>query len=83
MLCHAVARAPPSQTWRTFIENDLNQSIAIAFAVVPTFRFSLLYVFVILDHRGGLPLVSSQFKLFLSLILYLLIADVRTDRLFI
>ncbi len=44
-------RPPPSQTWCTFIENHLHQSIAIDFAVVPTFRFSLLYVFVVLDHH--------------------------------
>lgn len=41
---------PPSQTWRTFVHNHLHQSIAIDFAVVPTLRFSLLYVCVILDH---------------------------------
>ena len=42
---------PPSQTWRTFVANHLHESIAIDFAVVPTLRFSLLYVFVVLDHH--------------------------------
>ncbi len=41
---------PPSQTWRTFIHNHLHQSIAVDFMVVPTIRFSPLYVFVVLDH---------------------------------
>ncbi len=42
---------PPSQTWRTFVANHFHESIAIDFAVVPTLRFSLLYVFVVLDHH--------------------------------
>ncbi|HEY2774835.1 MAG TPA: integrase core domain-containing protein [Candidatus Binatia bacterium] len=41
---------PPSQSWRTFVRNQLHQSIAIDFAVVPTIRFSLRYVCVVLDH---------------------------------
>ncbi len=41
---------PSSQTWRTFIQNHVHQSIAVDFMVVPTIRFSLLYVFVVLDH---------------------------------
>jgi putative transposase len=44
------ATRPPSQSWRTFVRNHRHQSIAIDFAVVPTIRFSLLYVCVILDH---------------------------------
>lgn len=42
---------PPSQTWRTFVHNHLHQSVAVDFLVVPTIKFSLLYVFVVLDHR--------------------------------
>lgn len=42
---------PPSQTWRTFIHNHLHQAIAVDFAVVSTIKFSLLYVFVVPDHR--------------------------------
>jgi transposase InsO family protein len=44
------APRPPSQTWRTFVRNHLHQSIAIDGAVVPTIRFSLLYVCLVLDH---------------------------------
>ncbi len=43
-------RRPSSQTWRSFVQNHLHQSIAVDFMVVPTIRFSLLYVFVVLDH---------------------------------
>lgn len=43
-------RKPPSQTWRTFIRNHMHESIAVDFMVVPTIRFALLYVFVVLDH---------------------------------
>ncbi len=43
-------RRPPSQTWRSFLRNHVYQSIAVDFMVVPTIRFSLLYVFVVLDH---------------------------------
>ena len=43
-------RRPPSQTWRSFVQNHLHQSIAVDFMVVPTIRFSLLYVFVVLDQ---------------------------------
>jgi transposase InsO family protein len=43
-----------SQRWRTFLRNHLHETIAIDFAVVPTIRFKLLYVFVVLDlsRRG-------------------------------
>ena len=46
-------RRPPSQTWHSFVQNHLHQSIAVDFMVVPTIRFSLLYVFVVLDHTAG------------------------------
>ena len=41
---------PPSQTWRTFVQNHLHESIAVDFMVVPTILFMPLYVFVVLDH---------------------------------
>jgi putative transposase len=41
---------PPSQTWRTFIKNHMTEMVAIDFRVVPTIRFQLLYVFIILNH---------------------------------
>jgi putative transposase len=41
-------RKPPSQNWRTFLQNHLREAVAIDFAVVSTVRFGLLYVFVVL-----------------------------------
>jgi len=43
-------RQPPSQTWRTFLENHLQQLVAIHFFTVPTLRFQVLYVFLVLAH---------------------------------
>jgi len=41
---------PPSQTWKTFLNNHTKELVAIDFFIVPTVTFSLLYVFVILAH---------------------------------
>jgi len=43
-------RKPPSQTWRTFLENHAQQLVSIDFFTVPTIRFQVLYVFLILAH---------------------------------
>jgi len=43
-------RKPPSQTWRTFLENHLTQLVSIDFFTVPTIRFHILYVFLVLAH---------------------------------
>jgi hypothetical protein len=43
-------RKPPSQTWRTFLENHLAQIVSVDFFTVPTFRFPVLYVFLVLTH---------------------------------
>jgi len=43
-------RKPPSQTWRTFLENHVRDIAALDFFVVPTMRFQLLYCFVVLRH---------------------------------
>ena len=43
---------PPSQTWRTFLENHAQQMVSIDFFTVPTIRFHVLYVFLVLaDDR--------------------------------
>jgi hypothetical protein len=44
--CHK----PPSQTWRTFLENHAQQLVSIDFFTVPTIRFQVLYVFLVLAH---------------------------------
>ena len=45
-------RKPPSQTWRTFLENHFESMVSVDFFVVPTIRFQVLYVFLILAHDG-------------------------------
>ncbi len=43
-------RNPPSQTWRTFLENHVSQLVSVDFFTVPTIRFQVLYVFLVLAH---------------------------------
>jgi len=43
-------RKPPSQTWRTFLENHATDLLAIDFLTVPTATFRVLFVLVILSH---------------------------------
>jgi len=42
---------PPSQSWRTFLANHLQQIAAADFFVVPTATYRLLFVLVILAHE--------------------------------
>jgi putative transposase len=44
-------RKPPSQTWRTFLENHLKSLVSVDFFTVPTIRFQVLYVFLVLAHE--------------------------------
>lgn len=41
---------PPSQSWRTFLENHATDIFAIDFLTVPTATFRVLFVLVILSH---------------------------------
>ncbi len=41
-------RQPPSQTWRTFLQNHVSQLVSVDFFTVPTLRFQVLYVFLVL-----------------------------------
>ena len=43
-------RKPPSQTWRTFLENHFQAMVSVDFFTVPTIRFQVLYVFLVLAH---------------------------------
>src|SRR5215472_3875400 len=43
-------RQPPSQTWRTFLENHVKTMVSVDFFTVPTIRFQVLYVFLVLAH---------------------------------
>jgi hypothetical protein len=44
-------RKPPSQTWRTFLENHMKTMVSVDFFTVPTIRFEILYVFIVLSHE--------------------------------
>jgi transposase InsO family protein len=43
-------RKPPSQTWRTFLQNQAQDLVSTDFFVVPTAMFRVLFVFLILSH---------------------------------
>ena len=43
-------RKPPSQTWRTFLENHIKTLASVDFFTVATVRFQVLYVFLVLVH---------------------------------
>lgn len=45
-------RNPPSQTWKTFLKNHMFNTFAADFFVVPTARFQVLYVLVIIWHES-------------------------------
>ena len=41
---------PPSQMWRTFLDNHLRSLVSVDFFTVPTVMFKVLFVFVVLAH---------------------------------
>ena len=43
-------RRPPSQTWRSFLQNHAKGIVAIDFFTVPTVTFRTLYVILVLAH---------------------------------
>jgi len=44
------SKKSPSQTWRTFLDNHADCLAAMDFFTVPTARFRVLYVFIVLSH---------------------------------
>lgn len=44
------SRNRPSPTWKAFLKNHLNDLVSIDFLIVPTIRFKLLYVLIVLGH---------------------------------
>jgi hypothetical protein len=42
---------PPSQTWRTFLTNHVQDLVSIDFFTVPTVRLRVLFVLVVLAHH--------------------------------
>ncbi len=43
-------RKPPSQTWKTFLDNHVRDIVAVDFFTVPTATFRILFCFVVLRH---------------------------------
>ena len=43
-------RKPPSQIWRTFLDSHLQSLVSVDFFTVPTTRFQILYVFLLLSR---------------------------------
>ena len=44
-------RTPPSQTWRTFLDNHIGSLVSVDFFTVPTVLCKVLFVFVVLAHE--------------------------------
>jgi transposase len=44
-------KRPPSQNWKTFLQNHLGEIAAIDFFTVPTVRMRVLFVFIVLEHQ--------------------------------
>src|SRR5262245_13275203 len=42
---------PPSQTWRTFLDNHVSQLASVDFFTVHTVWFEVLFVFIVLAHE--------------------------------
>ena len=45
------SRKPPSPTWKAFLKNHVRDLVSIDFFVVPTVRFKVLFVLVVLAHH--------------------------------
>lgn len=44
-------RKLPSQTWRAFLSNHVNNLVSTDFFIVPTISFRVLFVFIVLAHQ--------------------------------
>jgi putative transposase len=44
-------RQPPSQSWKTFLDNHVQELVSLDFFTVPTARFRVLFVLVLLSHH--------------------------------
>src|SRR5215813_12986566 len=44
-------RRPPSQTWRSFLDNHIKEMVSIDFLTVPTATFRVLYILIVLAHN--------------------------------
>ena len=48
---YMIRSRPPSQTWRSFLDNHAKDLVSIDFFTVPTVTFRVLYVLVVLKHE--------------------------------
>ena len=48
---------PPSQTWKTFLQNHAEAIAAIDMCIVPTLTFDLLFAFLVLGHGRATAMV--------------------------
>jgi len=46
----ATVKRPPSQTWKTFLQNHIGEIVATDFFTVPTVGLRVLFVFLVLAH---------------------------------
>jgi transposase InsO family protein len=44
-------KRPPSQTWKTFLQNHIGEIVATDFFTVPTINMRVLFVFLVLGHQ--------------------------------
>ncbi len=44
-------RRPPSQTWKSFLQNHIGEIVATDFFTVPTASLRVLFVFIVLEHQ--------------------------------
>ena len=44
-------RGSATQNWKTFLRNHLGQMVSVDFLTVPTLRFQVLHVFIVLSHQ--------------------------------
>jgi putative transposase len=44
-------KRPPSQTWKTFLQNHIGEIVAVDFFTVPTIRLRVLFVFLVIEHQ--------------------------------
>ena len=50
---------PPSQTWRSFLNNHVKDLVSVDFFTVPTAGFRILYVFLVLRHDHRVVFIST------------------------
>jgi hypothetical protein len=44
-------KRPPSQTWKTFLQNHMGEIVAVDFFTVPTIHLRVLFVFLVIEHQ--------------------------------